>query len=118
MAEMDMESEMDISSDIKSHLNMKIDVDINEIKTKIEHMNKHHQIEILRILKSDKNIVLNENNNGVFVNISYLDNNTLDRLLKYIDYVENQMSNIETVENKKILIETTFFKGNKENNYI
>jgi hypothetical protein len=93
-------------------------MDINEIKSKIESMNKHHQIEILRILKKDKNIVLNENNNGIFINISYLDNDTLDYLSKYIDYVDNQATNIETVENKKNIIETTFFKGNKENAYI
>jgi len=93
-------------------------MDINEIKSKIEKMNKHHQIEILRILKKDKNIVLNENNNGIFINISYLDNDTLDYLSKYIEYVDNQTTNIETIENKKNIIETTFFKGNKENAYI
>lgn len=93
-------------------------MDINDIKSKIELMNKHHQIEILRILKHDKNIVLNENNNGVFVNISYLDASTLDRLVKYIEYVDNQTNNIESVENKKTMIETTFFKGIKDNCYI
>ncbi len=89
-------------------------VDINSIKEKIENMNKHHQVEVLRILKNDKNIVLNENSNGVFVNISYLDKMTLDRLVKYIDYVDNQTVNIESVENQKTLIESTFFKGNKD----
>jgi len=91
-----------------------MDIDKNYIKEKIENMNKHHQIEILRVLKNDKNIVLNENSNGVFVNISYLDDNTLESLTKYIEYVDNQTVNIESVENKKTLIETTFFKGNKE----
>jgi hypothetical protein len=93
-------------------------VDTNEIKNKIESMNKHHQLEILRILKNDTNIVLNENNNGVFINISYLNPSTLENLTKYIDYVDNQTDNIETIENKKSIIETTFFKGNKDNNYI
>jgi len=96
-------------------------IDTNEIKNKIESMNKHHQLEILRILKNDTNIVLNENNNGVFINISYLNPSTLENLTKYIDYVDNQTDNIETIENKKSIIETTFFKGNKDNkdnNYI
>jgi len=110
MAEMAEMNETEMSVDMK--------VDINEIKTKIEDMNKHHQIEILRILKSDKNIVLNENSNGVFVNFSYLHNNTLEQLLKYIDYVDNQINNIETIENEKTFIETKFFKGNKDNHYI
>ena len=77
-------------------------------------MNKHHQIEVLRMLKKDKNIFLNENNNGVFVNISYLDETILSNLVKYIEYVENQTTNIETIENQKNEIETTFFKCNKE----
>lgn len=85
-------------------------VEINNIKQKIENMNKHHQIEILRILKNDKNVVLNENNNGVFVNISYLDDSTLDSIVKYIEYVDNQTVNIESIENKKTILETTFFK--------
>lgn len=85
-------------------------VEINNIKLKIENMNKHHQIEILRILKKDKNVVLNENNNGVFVNISYLDDITLDSIVKYIEYVDNQTVNIESIENQKTILETTFFK--------
>lgn len=91
-----------------------LNTEINSIKEKIENMNKHHQMEVLRILKSDKNIVLNENSNGVFVNISYLDKMTLDGLVKYINYVDNQTVNIESVENEKNIIETTFFKGNKD----
>ena len=93
-------------------------MDTNEIKTKIESMNKYHQIEILRILKNDKNIVLNENSNGVFINISYLEEKTLECLSKYIEYVDNQTNNIETIEIQKTMIETTFFKPTKENNYI
>ena len=86
-------------------------MDIIELKNKIEYMNKHHQLEILRILKNDKNIVLNENNNGVFVNISYLDNNTIESLSKYIDYVDNQTNSIEIIESKRSVLENTFFKG-------
>ena len=93
---------------------MSFDFEINNIKEKIENMDKLHQIEVLRILKKDKNAVLNENNNGIFVNISYLDNNTIESLIKYIEYVDNQTVNIESIENQKYMIETTFFKGNKD----
>lgn len=89
--------------------------EMNNIKQKIENMNKHHQIEILRILKKDKNVVLNENNNGVFVNISYLDDTTLDSIVKYIEYVDNQTVNIESIENQKTILETTFFKPTRDN---
>ena len=42
-------------------------MEIIDIKERIELMNKHHQIEILRILKQNSDIVLNENSNGVFI---------------------------------------------------
>ena len=49
-----------------------------------------HQKEILRILIQEKNINLNENNNGTFVNLSELDNNVVNKLNNFISYVNNQ----------------------------
>lgn len=83
---------------------------INILKDKIESLNKHHQIEILRILKQDKTITLNENNNGVFINITDINNELYKKLNDYIDYVDNQKNNIETVETQKTILENTFFK--------
>jgi hypothetical protein len=71
---------------------------IISLKDKIESLNKHHQIEILRILKQDKTITLNENNNGVFINITDIDNDLYNKLNDYIEYVDNQKNNIETIE--------------------
>lgn len=96
---------------------MLIDIEIvKDIKNRIESMNKHHQIEVLRILKSDNNIVINENVNGVFVNLSEVSNEIIDKLKSYIFYVDKQTINIEKVETQKEIIENTFFKnkGNKE----
>jgi len=71
---------------------------INSLKDKIELLNKHHQIEILRILKQDKTLTLNENNNGVFINITEINDELYNKLNDYIDYVDNQKNNIETIE--------------------
>ena len=57
----------------------------NEIKC--EKMNIIHQKEILRILKEEKNIRLNENNNGTFINLTELDSNIIisfEQLPKYM----------------------------------
>jgi hypothetical protein len=83
---------------------------IKNIKDRIEDMNKHHQIEVLRILKKDKNIILNENSNGIFVNLTDLDQSVVDDLEKYINYVDKQLNNIETIETQKEILENTFFK--------
>jgi hypothetical protein len=88
-----------------------------EIKERVEMMNKHHQIEVLRILKQNSDVVLNENSNGVFVNLSDLHINLIKKIEDYIRYVEKQTNNINVIENKKEVIENTFFKckGNKDN---
>lgn len=93
------------------------DIDsIVDIKNRIESMNKHHQIEVLRILKLGKGVVFNENVNGVFVNLSEVNSEILEKLRTYIFYVDKQTINIEKIESQKEIIENTFFKnkGNKE----
>lgn len=88
-------------------------------KNKIESMEKQHQIEILRILKNDKSILLNENINGVFINLSDISDKTLNMIQRYILYVENQNTNISKIENKKEELQKTYFTPiNKDIIYI
>ena len=82
---------------------------ISYIKNKIENMNKHHQIEVLRILKKNKNVVLNENSNGVFINLIDLDTDIINTLYKYIIYVDNQTASINNIEIQKEQLEKEFF---------
>lgn len=90
-------------------------LNIKQIKDRIEDMDKLHQIEVLRILKQHPSIILNENNNGVFINITDIDQKIIKQLDNYIKYVDNQTINIESIETQKNIIENTFFnKGNKE----
>ena len=67
-----------------------------------------HQIEILRILHS-KNTQINENKNGVFVNISKLNNDTLTQLYDYMKYVINQEKQLNEVEEQKQSLTKEFF---------
>jgi hypothetical protein len=77
----------------------------------------YHQIEILRIFK-ESDILLNENNNGTFINLTELDNSIIDKLDKYISYVNEQETQLNEIENEKDRIQNTFFKDNKDNNNI
>jgi len=45
---------------------------LQTLKGRIEKMPIYHQIEILRIFK-ESDILLNENNNGTFINLTELD---------------------------------------------
>lgn len=90
---------------------------LQTLKTRIEQMSVYHQIEILRIFK-DNNILLNENNNGTFINLTELEGEIIEKLEKYISYVNEQESQLNEVENEKNRIQNTFFKDNKDNNTI
>tara|TARA_B100000925_G_scaffold289972_1_gene274073 strand:- start:2072 stop:2344 length:273 start_codon:yes stop_codon:yes gene_type:complete len=83
------------------------------IKTRIESMTIYHQMEILRIFNNN-NTTLNENNNGTFINLTELDNSIIEKINKYIKYVDEQEDELNEVENEKDRIQNKFFNGNKE----
>ena len=85
-----------------------------DLKDKIESMSKCHQIEILRILKKQNKVSINENNNGTFINLTELTGEIILKLCNYVKYVEEQQSDLLIVEQEKNRLENTFFKGNKE----
>ena len=88
---------------------------LQTLKGRIEKMPIYHQIEILRIFK-ESDILLNENNNGTFINLTELNNSIIDKLDKYISYVNEQETQLNEIENEKDRIQNTFFKDNKDNN--
>lgn len=90
---------------------------LEDIKTKIEKLNKNHHIEVLRILKNNNSIKLNENKSGVFVNLSFLPNDVIEEILKYIHYVSDQENSIQCIENQKEEYKNIFFidKEDKDN---
>ena len=81
------------------------------IKDRIEKMPKNNQIEILKILKQNQAIKLNENKSGVFINISFLPKETIEELAKYVKYVGDQESVINEIESQKQEFKNTFFVG-------
>jgi len=89
--------------------------DLNNIKERIEKLNKFHQIEILKLLKSSDNTTLNENKNGIFINMTSLSNKVIVELEKYLEYVDKQETQLGEIEKQKNILANTFFKDNKEN---
>lgn len=79
------------------------------IKNKIERMSKNNQIEILKILKKHQNIKLNENKSGIFVNLSFLSKEIIEEIDKYVNYVNDQEIDINTIETQKQEFKNTFF---------
>lgn len=74
---------------------------LETMKNTIERMNKTQHIEVLKIFKKFPQIKLNENRNGVYINLSYLPDSSISELSRYIEYVDAQETNLETMEARK-----------------
>lgn len=82
---------------------------ISILKERIEHMEKYHQIEILRILTKFSEVKTNENNNGTFINLTELSVDIIKELEKYTDYVDEQQKLLKKIETEKEELEQNFF---------
>ena len=81
---------------------------LKSLKDKIESVNIFHQIEILRIF-NDNNVCITENKNGIFINLTYVDSNILDKVYKYLNYVNKQEDQLNEIEEEKQKITSSFF---------
>lgn len=109
------------------NINMLVEPSLNNIKTNhindtnkilqlekvqetIEKMNMFHQIEILKILYNHNNeVTLNQNKNGTLINLTDVPDYIIDKLYKYISYVENQEKQLNNVETEKDSILNNYF---------
>ena len=87
--------------------------DLDKLCKIIEPLDKIHHIEIAKILKSSS-IYLNENNNGIFVNLNKISIVTYNEIQDYINFVKKQENDINKDEKLKKDLETTYFKDNKD----
>ena len=89
---------------------------LEKLKKNIEMLNKHHQIEILQLLI--KNLCkINENKSGCYVNLSFLSDETIQEVTKYVDYVQDQEESLNTIEYQKEEFKNAYFieKEDKDN---
>jgi len=90
--------------------------DLEVLKKKIENLNKNHQIEVLKIFL-ENDIKVNENKSGIFINMSFLETDILEKINKYLMYIQEQENNLNSLETQKEEFKNTYFnlKGNKGN---
>jgi hypothetical protein len=80
-----------------------------QLKNSIENMTKYHQIEILRKLSNHKDVCINENNNGTFINLTEQTENIINILETYSVYVKEQQEQLNEQETEKNIIKQTYF---------
>ena len=90
--------------------------ELNSMRDQIENMSKFNQLEILRILTKNKDVIINENKYGIHINLSDIDISILKELTLYIKYVQKQESFLNNTEEEKERYKNIFFvKDNKDN---
>ena len=83
---------------------------LENLVTHIENLNPKHHIEILRIIKiKQSSIRITENNNGSFINMNDINEDTLVDINKYLEFNKNREQELEQHENiKNSIIEKNF----------
>lgn len=84
---------------------------LKNIKLSIEKMEKPHQLEILKLLKENKNVVLNENKSGIYVNLTYCPEDILKKISDYIEHTKIQEETLKTIEKEKANVKTEYFNN-------
>ncbi len=70
----------------------------------------------MKILKGE-NEILNENNNGTFINLSLISSNSLDKIGEYLLYIKDQEKTLEALEStKEEFKQYIMSKDNKDKN--
>ncbi len=84
-------------------------MELLQIRDQIEKMTKFNQVEVLRILNTYDDITINENRYGIHVNLSDISSEAIDKLEKFIRYVQTQESALNKDEKEKEEIKNNFF---------
>jgi hypothetical protein len=70
----------------------------------IEYFSKEDQIEILKIISNVNVNLISENNNGSFINMNDLNEDTLLKINNYVEYVLKKNNEINNIENEKDIL--------------
>jgi hypothetical protein len=84
------------------------------LKKNIESLNKKEHVEILKILLKHS-CKINENKSGIFVNMSYLNEEVINEINKYMQYIKDQETSLLTVEYQKQLFKNNIVNQVKDN---
>ena len=83
---------------------------LEKLKLQIEKMNISQQVEILKILNGDDKVILNENKSGIYVNLSFLPEEVVDKIDNYVKYVQDQEKSLNVIEDKKENVKNEYFE--------
>ena len=78
-------------------------VEKKAIMTRIQNLkNKKHYVQIFKIIK-ENNATYSQNINGVFINLINIEDDILDKIVKYLNYIDSRNSEIDSEFYSKIV---------------
>jgi hypothetical protein len=86
-------------------------MNVLELKDKIEQMNKSRHIELARILIHEYKIQYDENQNGIFINMSELTPLVIEKMTDFYRYIERQETDFLQIETEKNGLKDTYFNN-------
>ena len=87
--------------------------EIEALRRNIDVLSKTHHIAILKIIKKNPAIIVNENKSGVYINLSFLLDDTIQEIQKYVEHVKCQEELLIPAEYEKNSLKNIFY-SNKE----
>ena len=86
------------TQDIFFYMSNHENINLEKLSTDIHKLDVSHHLQIASILKNDPQVKLNENNNGLMINLSLVSENTIEAINKYVEFVSEQEQQIQTVQ--------------------
>ena len=90
---------------------------LETIKQKIDAMDEKHHLHIGSILRKNPQIKLNSNKTGTLVNLSTIPQETVDDILKYLNYVSDQEYSISQMESTAEELKQFISEKDHKDNY-
>ena len=91
---------------------------LKQIGLSIEQLDNHqHYIEIFNILLEDDNNKYTENSNGVFLNLSAVADDTLDKIVSFLKTVNTEKYNNSHTHINTVPTSMDIHRGNKRRTY-
>ena len=84
---------------------------LDKIKQQVEKLSVMQQLDILKILHGNREVKLNENKSGVYVNLSFLPNSAINEIRDYLSYIVDQENSLNVMESQKEDVKQTYFEG-------
>jgi hypothetical protein len=91
--------------------------ELAKMRDTIEGLNKEQQIQILRLFKDNK-IPINENKNGVFINLTGLSDDTITKLNSHLEHIISQEVLLKNTEDVKKTYKDNYFDNDIKDNLI